>query len=406
MAEIRFLTNEARKIEGLAYAGFETFKGSPYTSCARETGQNSRDAASGAGTVKVAFDLLNILRGDVPFADELQHSVECCLKAPQDAKTSAFLARALQSISGKAIKVLRISDENTTGLTGPVDDPKSVFTALVKGDGVTNKADATSAGSFGIGKNAAYAVSGLQTVVYSTRYADAPSGTTKFAAQGRLRLISHSCEGKNFSAEGYWGEPDFRAIEDVGTVPSWVARNSVGTSIFSIGFSEQENWSDRMTLSLATNFFLAIDREEIEFSLLEGTVQVRRSTLDAILSSDAIQKSAEANDEIAQLERSKRLLQCIRSDASQKHSIKVQGLGEFVLHLMVADNMPREIHVLRNGIYICDNFAKFGEPLRRFRVLGPSSQFWNLPRATRGRTPASCSSNSKTRHTMHLSLNG
>lgn len=56
MTEIRFLMNEARKVEGLAYAGFETCRGSPYTSCARETGQNSRDAAASQHqTVSVQF---------------------------------------------------------------------------------------------------------------------------------------------------------------------------------------------------------------------------------------------------------------------------------------------------------------------------------------------------------------
>jgi hypothetical protein len=366
MTEIRFLTNEARKIEGLAYAGFETFKGSPYTSCARETGQNSRDAASSAGTVKVSFDLLELQRQQVPFADHMQHSIECCLKAPQDEKTSAFLHRAHQKISDRTIKVLRISDVNTTGLTGPVDDAKSVFTALVKGDGVTNKPDPTSAGSYGIGKNAAYAVSDLQTVVYSTRYPEKDSGKTRFAAQGRLRLISHTDADKEFSAEGYWGGPNFVAIEDESSVPDWIARDDIGTSIFAIGFSEQEKWIDRMALSLATNFFLAVDREEIEFSLQSGTVRINRSSLDDILGSETIRQSAEANDEVAQLVRSKKLLQCVRSDATQRYPITVRGLGEFTLHLLVAEDLPREIHILRNGIYICDNFAKFGEPLKRF----------------------------------------
>jgi hypothetical protein len=86
--------------------------------------------------------------------------------------------------------VLEISDQNTTGLIGPTTDSTSVFAALVKGDGVTNKLDVTSAGSFGIGKNAAYAVSDLQTVIYSTCYC--LKGEKKFAAQGRLRLISHT----------------------------------------------------------------------------------------------------------------------------------------------------------------------------------------------------------------------
>lgn len=43
---LRFLTNEAGEKEGLGDAGIETFRDAPYASCAREAGQNSRDAAT------------------------------------------------------------------------------------------------------------------------------------------------------------------------------------------------------------------------------------------------------------------------------------------------------------------------------------------------------------------------
>lgn len=364
MNEIRFLTNEAGKVEGLAYAGFETFRGSPYTSCARETGQNSRDAAVGH-PVKVSFNLLLLPRSDIPFADELQHSIQRCLANPQDEKTRKHLERAMKTISAPVIKVLEISDRNTTGLTGPTTDPRSVFTALVKGDGVTNKADVTSAGSFGIGKNAAFAVSDLQTVIYSTRYRDhAASDAEYFAAQGRLRLISHIDGTKKLSAEGYWGAPDFAAIKDIKEVPVWLRRNEIGTSIFSIGFREEPHWVERMTLSLATNFFLAIHRNEIEFSV--GEVIINQASLESILNSDNLEAIAHHADELEALRRSRRLLECISSEAASRHKIPVQGLGEFTLHLLVKEGMPREVHVLRNGIYISDNFAKFSEPMRRF----------------------------------------
>lgn len=246
LTEIRFLANEARKAEGLAYAGFETFRGSPYNSCARETGQNSRDAPNGEGPVRVTFNLLHLDRKDVPFTDELAQSIQCCLEAPRDEKTRSHLERALGTISAPVIKVLEIADYNTTGLTGPTDDAASVFTALVKGDGVTNKRDETSAGSFGIGKNAAYAVSDLQTVIYSTRWSEPGTEALRFAAQGRLRLISHVNGGAHFSAEGYWGNPEFNAVEDVDEVPSWIARSERGTTILSVGFNEQKNWAGRM----------------------------------------------------------------------------------------------------------------------------------------------------------------
>lgn len=377
MAGVRFLTNEANKVEGLAYAGFETFRGAPYTSCARETGQNSRDAMRGSGPVRVTFDLLHIDRTDMPFADELEHAVRCCLEAPQNEKTRTHLERALAAITAEKVKVLRISDTSTTGLTGPVDDPESVFTALVKGDGITNKRDETSAGSFGIGKNAAFAVSDLQTVIYSTCY-ESTGNTVRFAAQGRLRLISHTDGQRKCSAEGYWGDPDFRAIEDVAKVPWWLVREEIGTSIHAIGFDERDHWASRMTLSLVTNFFAAIERGQIEFTV-DGCV-INRSSLDSVLEDEVLEALAREHDQFAELERARRLLLCIRSEAASRHVITVPGLGDFTLHLLVSEDLPREVHVLRNGIYITDNFAKFSQPMRQFpgtreftAVLEPAS---------------------------------
>ncbi|MDO8373672.1 MAG: hypothetical protein Q7K57_59865 [Burkholderiaceae bacterium] len=381
MPEVQFLTNQAEKVEGLAYAGFETFKGSPYTSCARETGQNSRDAAT-ANPVGVHFNLLVVPRAQVPFADQLEHSVKCCLKNPHDDKTKLHLERALKAISSPDIKVLQISDRNTTGLTGPTTDPRSVFAALVKGDGVTNKSDETSAGSFGIGKNAAFAVSDLQTVIYSTLYKDTRGGEgpTRFAAQGRLRLISHADGDKNLSAEGYWGLSNFKAIEDMAAIPSWMQRKEIGTSIFSVGFREQDHWIERMSLSLATNFFLAIHRREIEFSV-GSSVHINHGSLSSTLNSSTLEQTAAAVDQLEDLRRARRLMECVESDIATHHEIEVPGLGDFTLHLLIKDGTPREVHVLRNGIYISDNFAKFSEPMRKFpgvrefiALLEPSTQ--------------------------------
>jgi len=388
MAKIEFLINQANKIEGLAYAGFETFRGSPYTSCARETGQNSRDATAGGEPVHVSFNLLEIPRADVPFADQLQHSIECCLAAPHDGKTRQHLDRARQTIAAPVIKVLEIADLNTTGLTGPTGDPNSVFAALVKGDGITNKADTTSAGSFGIGKNAAYAVSDLQTVIYSTRYADSATGEEKFAAQGRLRLISHVDGAAKLSAEGYWGNSGFEAIEDEADAPTWVRRKGIGTSIYSVGFREQEHWVNRMTLSLVTNFFLAIDRREIEFSVSDGEVEMNQSSLDGILANPNLEAVAKDADQLEELERARRLLECVRSDVTKQQTITVDGLGDFTLHLLVAEGLPREVHVLRNGIYITANFAKFGQPMKRFPATREFIAVLEPARTVAGRRPS------------------
>lgn len=66
-----------------------------------------------------------------------------------------------------SIRVLRISDYNTTGLTGSMEMKPSPWNDLVKSSGVSNKSG-ESGGSFGIGKSAPFACSDLRTLFYHT----------------------------------------------------------------------------------------------------------------------------------------------------------------------------------------------------------------------------------------------
>lgn len=186
MPGIEFIPNAARKTQGLTGSSIQQFRDDPYRSCARETGQNSNDARlndSGTGTpaapVRLEYNLLSIPREDLPFAHEAAETVSACLSEsirrcasrggiPEKHPEVRFFRRAAETLAADVIQVLEIADFNTTGLTGPFDDPGSVFNALVKADGDNNKQNADSGGSFGIGKNAAFAVSDLQTVLYST----------------------------------------------------------------------------------------------------------------------------------------------------------------------------------------------------------------------------------------------
>jgi hypothetical protein len=67
---LEFLKNEAGEEEGLGDAGIETFRDAPYASCARETGQNSRDAEK-ALPVRMTFDVFQIAQADFAAHDTL-----------------------------------------------------------------------------------------------------------------------------------------------------------------------------------------------------------------------------------------------------------------------------------------------------------------------------------------------
>lgn len=213
--EIGFLPNEAGEAEGLGDAGIETFKDAPYASCAREAGQNSNDAAIKL-PVRLKFDVISVARAGFEAFSSLGGAIESCLQKAKHEKEIDFFSNAKYLIEQNEIKVLRIEDYNTRGLSGPPGEENTPFHSLLKGSGVSNDRSETSGGSFGIGKNASFAVSDLQTVFYSTVYSDAESGKDAFAAQGKIKLVSHVDDtGVPRRATGYWGNlSGFNAITD------------------------------------------------------------------------------------------------------------------------------------------------------------------------------------------------
>ena len=169
---LEFPPNQANEDDGLGNAGIATYREDPYAGAARETGQNSNDAPMGR-PVRITFDLLEVPFDQIPDVVSLGEAVIACLakaRAAGDEKEIAFFEQAARVLQKGPLKVLRISDSNTTGLIGPPEIPGNSFHSLVKGSGVSKKLDPASGGSFGIGKNAVYAISDLQTVFYSTLY--------------------------------------------------------------------------------------------------------------------------------------------------------------------------------------------------------------------------------------------
>lgn len=77
---LRFLENQAGEREGLGHAGIETFRDTPYTSCAREAGQNSLDAADGK-PARLEFRKHLVPSADIPDIEKLKETIAQCLKA-------------------------------------------------------------------------------------------------------------------------------------------------------------------------------------------------------------------------------------------------------------------------------------------------------------------------------------
>lgn len=363
---LQFLNNEANEDEGLGDAGIETYRDEPYAGTAREIGQNSRDAST-AVPVRVSFDVIDVPFEQIPDLDKLSTTVHACLKKARDAndeKEIAFFEQAKQVLQTGPLKVLKISDSNTTGLTGP-DVSGTAFHSLVKSSGVSKKASNTSGGSFGIGKNAAFAISYLQTVFYSTRYEEA--GNLRFLAQGKSVLVSHTDDtGARKKAVGYWGLKDYAPVSDALTVPAWLRRDDRGTTVFAMGFRLTTDWKLRIACSLLQNFFYAIHNGEMEFSVNHGEIVINKLTLGPLFDSEELTAAAKANDRYDGYELSKQLFTCLTSSDAVEKDHRVAGLGAVRIRVLTADKLPKKVCIIRNGMVITDSLEYFGEKFARF----------------------------------------
>lgn len=194
-------TNGGR-VDGFNDPGIAHFTGTPLGSLARETIQNSLDARLGEDQpVHVSFELIS-LNPDHLGRGEIARTInECKLTANSDGDLTAVsaLEAARQTIRLKSIPCLRVSDRETTGLTG------DHWRALVKMQGISHKPDTEGAGgSHGIGKYAPFAVSTVRTVFYWTCFREEGRDQERF--QGKSVLMSHmNTDGEETQGTGFYG---------------------------------------------------------------------------------------------------------------------------------------------------------------------------------------------------------
>ncbi len=369
-----FPRNDADEDEGLANAGIEFFRDSPYSGIARECGQNSLDAAdldpsTGSNQqVVLEFKKVVVERDAIPAVSGLKETIAACLRRANtrsEDKEIEFFSRAVKLLAEDRVDVLQISDSGTRGLRGP-SQQGTPFHALVKASGVSEKVDKSAGGSFGIGKNAAYAVSALRTVFYTTSYHAA--GKDVFLCQGKAILASHQGDNDQpHRAAGYWGAHNFQPVESPGAVPHWLQRSVQGTTVSALGFVGGGQWQDQVTESLIRNFFAAVHRELISFQV-DGGLAIDSTTIADFFNNPQVIAAGDAHGYGEDLRFSKSLHECLTSPAALVLEEKFDGLGHMRLRLLVQDGLPKRIALLRNGMYITDSLQHFGDKLSRFAL--------------------------------------
>lgn len=135
----------------------------------RELIQNSLDALDDEKyPVKIVFESGRVDVNEIPDWSTLKSIFKSSKKYNKKAWPGAFDVMS-KYFDSKKINFLKLTDLNTVGLSKKQNgDEVSSWEACVLADSQSVKANGASRGSFGIGKNAAFAVSDINTVLYDT----------------------------------------------------------------------------------------------------------------------------------------------------------------------------------------------------------------------------------------------
>ena len=289
---------------GISEAGIETYRGTLFSSLAKEVCQNSLDARLDASVpVTVEFSKFQIKTKNIPGYAKLSEALNTCLHFETDQKSRIFFENACARMNDKNIDILRISDFNTTGLTGS-KEPYTVnpWQSLIKSSGISDKQGAMG-GSYGIGKSAPFACSDIRTVFYTSYDTEGV-----LASQGVSRLISFPIEDdKNTQSMGYqisiggpakWKvESTERFTQGIGyygetekntpffselNMDTSFKRNGItGTDLYIVGFLEDSKWKEELVVAILDNFLIAIYNKNLVVKI--DNITISAGTLKDII---------------------------------------------------------------------------------------------------------------------------
>jgi hypothetical protein len=370
-AALKFPESIDGTLEGISDAGIETFAGNPLAGLAREQAQNSIDARdeSKKAPVKVTYQLFSLASGDLPGFAELKDAITRS-EAFWDArcnKTRRFLQRAMKTLQQPKIYCLRISDRNTTGLTGSAKRDQGNWFNLTKASGVSEKASGKG-GSFGIGKNAFFANSLLRTVFFSTLDIEGC-----WAFQGVSKLVSHTnAENQTTRGTGFFGETKgYLPLTEQALIPHLFQCQGAGTDIVIVGFDFDEAWRKNLMAAFAENFFVAINDGLLEISIEQEDDPETTHLLTSSNLGDVVK--ALANEDPRSYRHLNDLYDALVGDEAIRFETEIEGLGKMNLRLLKREGSRKKVAMFRRTgmkIFEKDRFRTPVEFVGVFRCLG------------------------------------
>lgn len=369
-----FPIDGADQWEGFNHPGIEHFRGNVFGGLAREIIQNSLDARA-VSPVSVSFQLQDIPTSEIPNVSLLKASMQKCASEPSNSgrKAEEFFTTALKLLAGKTIPVLSVIEANTVGIRGPCKKGTPYF-AYMKATGQSQKElpdGGTGIGSYGIGKFAPFATSKLRTMLVSTVFEE--KGKYKQYTQGRAILTSHADRKERTRQNiGYWGKKENCMPMEGGhsSLPKWLQRSAKqahlasnrGTTLHILGFNAVKGWEELLVASVLENFFGAIWKGYLTVAV--GKDLIAKETIKEIFARPNLIKALEGlKGEPESFNHARQYLDVL----SETEEVLIEDqenreLGNCEIRILVAENLPKRVAVLRSGMFITDQMDR----LKRF----------------------------------------
>jgi len=372
---------------GLSDPGVETFRGELLESLSREIIQNSLDAKlPEKEIVNIEFDYFSVETNEFPDKDSFVVYLNKSYKEGKrlkDKKTSNFFENAIKLFNNSSIDFVRISDYNTTGLTGSKEKHSSNWNNLVKSTGISDKGS-SDGGSFGIGKNAPFACSDLYTVFYSTLD---KHGIEAFQGVANLISVYKDDESDYTQGIGQLSESeDLRPIHKQFKIQQGFNRTSSGTDIYipAIKF-DKNDFKDGIIKGVLNNFLYAIFKETLVVKV--NDILINKSNMQEIL----LMYKSQLNIETVEL------YEILTSKSTRWYSDFDNG--EVLLGIALSAGGSRKVSAIRKpwmkitslsgfsrGIEFIGAFIVVGEKLNKlFRKMeNPQHDKWEVDRLEKG----------------------